>query len=327
MSSVIEFIFAGIVALAASALLVVRIERVGARFGLTEAALGLVTALAANAPEITSAVTALTRGQRDIGVGVILGSNVFNLAALLGLGALVAGRIDLHRRVVVFGGGVAMSVALISGVAVTRVVSVDWSFIVALVVFVPYVIVSAWPRVIAPRRGASKFATWVREALREEEVELRGAIHPESGDWRDAALAGTALLVVVLASVLMEHTAAALGASMGWSSIVIGGVLLAGVTSLPNAVAAIYLSARGRGAAAFSEALNSNNLNVLAGLLTPAVFLGLGHPAGPAEWTVGFYEGLTLLSLVMAYVSRGLGRLSGAVLIAGYVAYVVVITR
>jgi Ca2+/Na+ antiporter len=35
-----------------------------------------------------------------LGAGVVIGSNIFNLAALLGLGAVVAGRIVLHRKVV-----------------------------------------------------------------------------------------------------------------------------------------------------------------------------------------------------------------------------------
>jgi len=47
------------VSLAASWLLVSRLERLGERAGLSEAWLGLVAALAADAPEITSAVTAL----------------------------------------------------------------------------------------------------------------------------------------------------------------------------------------------------------------------------------------------------------------------------
>ena len=50
---------AGVVAsLAASWLLVSRLERLGERAGFSEAWLGLVAALAADAPEITSAVTA-----------------------------------------------------------------------------------------------------------------------------------------------------------------------------------------------------------------------------------------------------------------------------
>ena len=80
------------VSLSASWLLVSRLERLGERAGLSEAWLGLVAALAADAPEITSAVTALARGQSSIGAGVVIGSNVFNLAALLGLSALLTGR-------------------------------------------------------------------------------------------------------------------------------------------------------------------------------------------------------------------------------------------
>ena len=59
MSSVIEFVLAALVTLASSAVLVIRWEKVGARLGFTQAILGLTTALAANTPEITSAITAL----------------------------------------------------------------------------------------------------------------------------------------------------------------------------------------------------------------------------------------------------------------------------
>ena len=88
------------VALSASWVMVSRLERVGERLGLSEAFLGVVAALAADAPEITAAATALARHQPAVGVGVVLGSCPFNLAALLGLGAALAGRIKLHRRVV-----------------------------------------------------------------------------------------------------------------------------------------------------------------------------------------------------------------------------------
>ena len=50
--------------------------------------------------------------------------------------------------------------------------------------------------------------------------------------------------------------------------------MLAAVTSLPNAVAAVYLASRGRGAAMLSTTLNSNALNVAAGLLLPATITG-----------------------------------------------------
>lgn len=57
------------VSLAASWLLVSRLERLGERSGFTEAWLGLVAALAADAPEITSAVAALAQRQPSVGPG------------------------------------------------------------------------------------------------------------------------------------------------------------------------------------------------------------------------------------------------------------------
>lgn len=82
----IAFIIGAIVSLATSWVLVTRLERVGERFGFSEALLDIVAALAADAPEITSSISALSQHQRTIGAGVVIGSNVFNLAALLGVG-------------------------------------------------------------------------------------------------------------------------------------------------------------------------------------------------------------------------------------------------
>jgi cation:H+ antiporter len=120
MADVLLFAAGVAASLAASWLLVSRLERLGERAGFSEAWLGLVAALAADAPEITSAVTALARGQPSVGAGVVIGSNVFNLAALLGLAAVVAGRIAFHRRVVLLAGvpGVWIAVATLLTVTV-----------------------------------------------------------------------------------------------------------------------------------------------------------------------------------------------------------------
>src|SRR5262245_38098820 len=109
----IWFVLAAAVSLGMSWILVSRLERIGEAAGLTEGLLGLVAALAADVPEITSAITALAHHEHAVGAGVVIGSNVFNLAALIGLGAIVAGIIRLHRRVVVLGGVFALPIALV----------------------------------------------------------------------------------------------------------------------------------------------------------------------------------------------------------------------
>jgi hypothetical protein len=97
--------------------------------------------------------------------------------------------------------------------------------------------------------------------------------------------------------------------------------VLAAVTSLPNVVAAVYLAARGRGAATLSTALNSNTLNVVAGLLLPAAVIGLGRPSGQAVLITVWYVVLTVVVLAFAYRDRGLSRGIGVLVIAAYVVF------
>jgi len=85
---------------------------------------------------------------------------------------------------------------------------------------------------------------------------------------------------------------------------VVGGLALATVTRRPNAVSAVYLATKGRGAAVLSTALNSNSLNVVPRLLLPVV-IGLTRPSSPTVLIAGWYAGLTVPTLALVYVNRG----------------------
>ena len=323
MPGILLFCAGVMISLAASWLLVSRLERLGERAGFSEAWLGLVAALAADAPEITSAVTALSRGQASVGAGVIIGSNVFNLAALLGLAAVVAGWVGFHRRVVVLAGVPAVWVAAVCLLTVAAVVAPAAGLALAAAALVPYVAVLGMRRARMERlRLPTRWVRWLVTAVHEEETELAEAIRPRRGTWRDALAAAAALFAVVGASTVMEVTATTLGRRYAVADIITGGLVLAVVTSLPNAVSAVYLARRGRGAAVLSTALNSNAINVVAGLLIPASLAGLGPRSGPGTLVAAWYAGLTVLALALAFRGRGLGRLSGAAIIAGYLAFV-----
>jgi cation:H+ antiporter len=317
--TVVAFATGAAASLLMSWLLVSRLERIGERLGMSEALLGMVAALAADAPEITAAIAALASRQQRIGTGVVLGSNVFNLAALLGLGAVVAGRIGLHRRVVALTGTVAVWVAGVCALVVLGAVPPLAGLVLAAAVLALYVAVlgtrgQGW-RLPAPWRA------WLRSAVAEEELELEEAIRPRRGRWTDAAAAAASLVVVIIASITMERAASSFGGYLGVPEIITGGLVLAAVTSLPNAVAAVYLASRGRSAATLSTALNSNTLNVAAGLLLPGAILGLGAPSGQALLVTAWYAGFTLAVLALAWRHQGLGRLEGAAIITGYAAF------
>jgi cation:H+ antiporter len=317
------FALSAVLSLGASVLLVSRLERVGERFGVSEALLGLIAALAVDGPEITSSFAAIAGGHGTVGIGVTLGSNVFNLAALLGISALIAGRIRFHRREIALEGAVGLWMAFLSVMVVAGFIPAVIGLLLALTVFLPYVAVSAeHPAARARLRLPARWSEWLARALAEEEAELVVAIRPQRGDRRDAMVALAALVTVIAASVAMEEQATTIGARMGWSQIIVGGLILAAVTSLPNLVAAVYLASHGRGAATLSEAFNSNVFNVMVGLLLPGAILGIASEAGSGLLVAFSYAALTCAALALAFRGHGLTRWTGAVIIAGYCLFV-----
>jgi cation:H+ antiporter len=282
----------------------------------------MLAALAANTPEITAAVTALVRGDARIGAGVIIGSNVFNLATLLGLAAALAGQIALHRRVVELGGAVALWISLVCLGVVLGLISPLGGLVLALAAMAPYVVLLGRRHErLAQLRLPWSWRRWLTAAISEEEAELEVAIHPRRGRTRDAMLAMAAILVVIAASIAMERAGAELGTRNAIPEIVLGAIILAAVTSLPNAVAAVYLAVRGRGMAVLSTALNSNALNVVAGLLLPATILGLGSLSAETTFVASCYLAMTVLSLALAYAGRGLDRSDGLVILGVYLTF------
>jgi Ca2+/Na+ antiporter len=189
-----------------------------------------------------------------------------------------------------------------------------------------YAIAIGVPRDFLDRVGLpASWSRWLLRAISEEEIELEEAIHPDPARRVDVAVAAVAVVVVVGASVAMEQTASTFGTRHAIPEVVVGGLILAAVTSIPNAVAAVYLALRGRGAATLSTATNSNALNVLAGLMIPATVVGVATSSGDVTLVAWWYLGLTILALAAAYLARGLRRPHGVAIVGAYVAFVAVL--
>lgn len=138
-------LFAGCLMLVlwASDLLARGLDRVGRKLRLSDELLGVVTALGADSPEISSAIVALMSNQRDLGVGIVLGSNLFNLAALLGLGALVAGQVAAPSAGTVFNGTVALGVTFLSGALIAGILNPLLATVLVLLIVISYIYILA----------------------------------------------------------------------------------------------------------------------------------------------------------------------------------------
>ncbi len=84
-------------------------------FGLSETIIGLtIIAIGTSLPEVVTSIMASIKGERDIAVGNVVGSNLFNLLGVLGVAALFApGGIDLPSSVAWFDFPVMTAVAVV----------------------------------------------------------------------------------------------------------------------------------------------------------------------------------------------------------------------
>jgi cation:H+ antiporter len=303
-----------------------RLDRLSERIGVSEGLHGILTALGADAPEISTAIAALVSSHSKIGIGVVVGSNVFNLAALLGISALVAGHVRIHRHGLLLNGGVALAVTGLAAALVLGAIGAPVATVLLLAILAPYIyVLSLRPRRIERLVPWRRIGRFLAVAVREEIEDLQTDETEPKASTADVAVLAGSLAVIVLGSVGMVHTASDLGDRWGVSDVVVGTLILAALTSLPNLLTAVRLALHGRGAATVSEALNSNSLNVVAGVALPGLVLTLGTTSGLETFSVWWLVGMTAFAVGATYAGHGLRRPAGVSVIVLYVAFAVVL--
>ncbi len=306
----------------ASVRLTTALERIGARLRFSEGLLGIVTALGADAPEVSSAFVALLSHQHEIGIGVVLGSNIFNLAGLLGLSALVAGRVTIGRQGLWFNGGTSLVVSAVVVALVLQWIPVWSSLVLLLLVLVPYVSLTAMhPLQIAKLKLPLVMRRFLGVAIGHARRDARKRTNIPHASWKDAAWAVLSVMLIVGSSIGAVNSAVLLGSRWGISHTVIGMLLLAALTSVPNVIAAVQLAREGHGAAVVSESLNSNTLNILVGICLPALLIGFAPPSPSIIFAALWLLCMKLVTLAIASHRHGLHRAGGAIIVLIYMLF------
>jgi cation:H+ antiporter len=310
--------------LVASAVFAGRLDHAGLRLGLPEALLGLLTALAADAPEISSAIAALVQHEHAIAVGVVVGSNAFNLAAMLGLSAVVAARVQARHETLELEAFVGLwLLAVLLAVVAGGLGATAGSILVATVV-IPYVaLLAAGPRLVRKLPLTLAEARFIRRSFGERHRRDR------SLDSRREAVGLLVVLLVALGMIVAGSVGAVRAATdlaAAWSvpDAIVGVVVLAILTSLPNAWTGVRFGLQRRGSALMSETLNSNSINLVAGLAVPAALGSFAAFSGFDVFNLAWLFVMTAAALVLFGRRSGAGRTAGAFLIVLYVVFLAV---
>jgi cation:H+ antiporter len=308
------------VTLAAARLFARRLDRLGVRFGFPEALIGLLTAVAADGPNVSSALFALIKGAHDVGVGVLVGSNTFQLGAMIGVSALLAGAVRLPRETVLLEGVVGLIITLLAIAVLLRWLSPAATVILFALVLAPYLALVAAGQRLSERPG-SKLRR-LAHALHEHPGPDQPPDTSTNPTHHLLALIVLDVVLIVGGSVGMVQAALTLGGDWHIPNTVLGVLILAPLTSLPNALTAIRLGLAGRGAALVGETFNSNSINLGVGVILPSLFVTFAAVSSVGKQQLAWLLAMTIVAVGLLARPAGMRRAGAAMLIVLYFAFV-----
>jgi cation:H+ antiporter len=300
--------FGGLVLLAAGAEGLVRgSSSLALRLGVTPLVVGLtVVAFGTGSPELFVSVDASYRGEGGIALGNVVGSNISNIALILGVSALARPmkvRSELIRREVPLMIAVTLLLCLLLWDGTLG--RFDGLLLVAgAVAYTAFAYLSA--RRDRSATVAAEFDAGIKELSRPA--------------WLDTTFVITGFAALLVGARLLLGGATVVAESFGVSRVVIGLTIVAVGTSLPELATSVVAAVRGEADVAFGNVIGSNILNVLLILGVAALIRPIeGQGLRPLDLCV--MVGSAVLILPLMWRAWVLNRWEGALLLAGYVAY------
>ncbi|MEM1364613.1 MAG: calcium/sodium antiporter [Pseudomonadota bacterium] len=283
------------------------------RLNIPHVIIGLtVIAFGTSAPELFVSLDAALTGAPGLAVGNVVGSNVANVLAVLGLPALIlvsdAPPKGLGRNLIIM---VGLSILLLIAMATDEIGRL-WGA-VFLIALIGFLYIQYRETLAAQARG--------EKSDLEEELEEVGQL-PNSV-WAIVGLIVVGLIGLQLGAHLIVGSAVDIAREWGVTDAVIGVTIVAIGTSLPEMAAALASALKGRGALALGNVVGSNIFNIAAILGVTAMVVPI--PVDPHLMRVDIWVMLATAALLCSlYVFKlRIGRLTGIAFVGGYIAYLV----
>ncbi len=275
------------------------------RFGISSLVIGLtVVAFGTSMPEFVVSVDASLAGNPGIAVGNVVGSNIFNIAFILGVAALIqpitCSRTVIRRDVPVMITVAALMWYLSSDHLLSRVEAA--ALFVLLIVYTVYCYAKA--RGEAAVEQSESGETYTPTTLKAE-------------IW----LIMTGLVAMIAGSKLLLHGSVAIAKSAGISDEVIGLTLIAAGTSLPELATSIVAALRGQSDIAIGNVVGSNIFNILGILGLAGMILPLDVSQHMVTIDCPYMFVVCLACLPIMRTGFSITRFEGVLLLASYVFY------
>lgn len=270
----------------------------------------VIVGFGTSAPEMVVSALAATQGNPGIALGNAYGSNITNIALILGLTALIS-PIAVHSQVL---RKELPILTLITALAAWQLWDNDLSRFDAVVLLLVFAALMGWTIYQGLRKRPDALAGDI-----EEELDVN--VVPIGSAWLWLVIG---LVLLIVSSRVLVWGAVEIARELGVSDLVIGLTVVAVGTSLPELASSMVAIRKGEHDLALGNVIGSNLFNTLA-------VVGIAGSISPLTVSPDVFNRdmlvmgvLTLSLFILGYGWRGQGRinrLEGGLLLACYIGY------
>ena len=289
---------------------------VGEAKGISQTILGVTaSAVGTSLPEFGSAIIAISSGTPDIGVGVVIGSNIWNIAGILGISAFVAGFIKTGKEELKRDGLMTLLTALI--LMFFMIFMTQLNAIVGIIMIVTYCIYF-WILIKKQKEHKNE-----REEKEKVENKVKNKIeHPDLKKNYILSLVG--IIGLAIGCKIMVWSGVEIANVLKVPQMIVGLFALSIGTSAPELVVTLSSAMKRLHSLSMGTVLGSNVFNILIGIGVPSLFLAIPVEPLSVTFDAPVMILVTSLLIIMAARKKKLTRWGGLVLMLIYLVYITV---
>jgi cation:H+ antiporter len=276
------------------------------RFGISPLVVGLtVIAFGTSSPELVVSLKAAMENNSGIAIGNVVGSNICNIALILGLSAVIK-PMKVESQVI------KQEIPIMVAVTILFIIFLQNGIarIEGLILTIGIIAYTAYG-VISSKKEQKKI-----------KQEFEEGIKPQKNIFLSLVFTIAGLAMLILGSNFFVNGAIAAAESFGVSQLIIGLTIVAIGTSLPELFTSVVASVKGNADIAIGNVIGSNIFNVLAIIGITALIAPMGD-GGINLFDLGVLFLVSVLIWPLSFTGFTITRWEGAFLIAGYVAYMI----
>jgi cation:H+ antiporter len=289
--------------LAGGKILVDGASGIALKLGMSAGLIGLtIVAFGTSAPELLVSVNAALKGNSDISIGSVIGSNIANIALVLGMSGLVY-PILIKRNHLKFEYLITLLVSfLFFGLSYNGVIST----LEGILLFGLFI----------------GFNVYLFKTSSNDDSEVVEIVHAKNLSWFKSIIYFIGGIIgLYLGSELLVENAVSISREFGISERIIGVTIIAIGTSLPELITSVIAAISKQTDLALGNILGSNIMNILSIIGLTAIIKPIGVSLEFINSDFFWMLGITLFLFPLMKIKMRVSKIEGALLLLSYGAY------